>query len=308
MSGRPTGVLVMAYGGPSRLAEVEPYLMDVRGFRPTPPTVVEEVRRRYEAIGGRSPILERTRAQARALEAALNSNGNRFSAAVGMRHWTPYIRDALAELQAADISRAVGVVMAPHYSRMSIDAYYRKVREAGIAIEIAPIEEWHLLPGYLEALAARVRQALERFPAAGRDGIPVIFTAHSLPRRILEWDDPYPGQLEATMRAVLDRLGDRPHRFAYQSAAMTGDPWLGPDAGDVLEELAAEGYRAAVLAPVGFTCEHVEVLYDVDIELQRRAGELGVRLERVDMVNDDPGMMAGLADLVRQTAAARGWI
>ena len=308
MSGEPIGVLVMAYGGPTRLAEVAPYLMDVRGFRPTPPEVIDEVRRRYEAIGGRSPILERTEAQAAALEAALNRNGSRYRAAVGMRHWSPYIRDALARLASARICRAVGIVMAPHYSQMSIDAYYRKVEEAGTAVEIAPIREWHLLPGYVCALATRVRSALARFPADARDEIPVVFTAHSLPRRILEWNDPYPAQLEGTMQAVLAHLGDRLHRFAYQSAAMTRDPWLGPDAGEVLEQLAADGHRAVVLAPIGFTCEHVEVLYDLDIELQQRARALGVRLERTDMVNDDPGMMAGLADLVRQTAATKGWV
>lgn len=307
MSAAPIGVLVMAYGGPDRLEEVEPYLLDVRGFRPTPQTVVQEVRRRYQAIGGRSPILERTRAQAAVLEGALNTNGQRFRTVVGMRHWTPYIREALAELQAEGIARAVGVVMAPHYSRMSIDAYYRKVEEAGIGIEVAAIREWHLLPGYVEALAVRVGAALDRFPPDQRERIPVIFTAHSLPRRILEWNDPYPSQLEATMRAVLHLLGDRPHRFAYQSAAMTREPWLGPDAGEVLAELARQGYSGAVLAPIGFTCEHVEVLYDVDIELRERAGALDLRLERIEMVNDDRIMLADLATRVRQAAVERGW-
>jgi len=308
MSGETIGVLVMAYGGPNTIDEVEPYLMDVRGFRPTPAHVVDEVRRRYEAIGGRSPILERTQAQAKALEDALNTNGRRFTTVVGMRHWHPYIADALGRFADADVRRVVGLVMAPHYSRMSIEVYYTEVTEAKSDVAIAPIREWHLLPGFIDALTDRVRGAIGRFPARERERVPVIFSAHSLPQRILEWGDPYPEQLEATMHAVLERLGKRTHRFAFQSAAMTKDPWLGPDAGDVIAELAAEGHTGMVIAPIGFTCEHVEVLYDVDVEFQERARELGVRLERIDMVNDHPLMIADLARIVRETATAQGWL
>lgn len=308
--GAPIGVLVMAYGGPSSLDEVEPYLLDVRGFRPTPAAVVEEVRSRYAAIGGRSPILERTETQARALETALNGNGHSFAAIVGMRHWRPRIRTALARFDALGAAGVVGVVMAPHYSRMSIDRYFEQVEEARGGLGVAAIEEWHLLPGYLEALAERVREGIERFPAAVRDEVAVLFTAHSLPQRILEWADPYPEQLAATVQAVLPRIGRTPpeHRFAYQSAAITPDPWLGPDAGTVLDELAAAGYRHVLVAPIGFTCEHVEVLYDVDVELRRRADALGVQLERIVMVNDHPAMIGGLAGLVRDTAQQRGWL
>ena len=305
---QPIGLLVMAYGGPNAFAEVEPYLLDVRGFRPTPPEIVEEIKARYAAIGGCSPILKRTEAQARALEAVLGRNGRRFPIVVGMRHWQPRIREALARLADAGIQRAVGLVMAPHYSRLSIDLYFKLVEETSGPVEVAPIREWHLLPGYLAAVVDRVRAALERFPAAAREEVPVIFTAHSLPRRILEWQDPYLVQLAATVQALLERLGPRPHWFAYQSAAMTPDPWLGPDAGTALDELAAAGHRQVLIAPIGFTCEHVEVLYDVDIGLRRRAEALGVHLERMAMVNDHPEMIAGLANLVRATAEERGWL
>lgn len=302
------GLLVMAYGGPGSLDEVEPYLRDVRGFRDTPPEVVDEVRARYAAIGGRSPILERTAAQAQALGEVLNTNGRRFTAVVGMRHWHPYIGDALVRLAEVRVERAVGLVMAPHYSRMSIELYFKEVEEARTTVKLAAIREWHLLPGYLEALADCVRAALARFPADVRDDVPLILTAHSLPERILEWEDPYPAQLAATTRAVVERLGERSHRLAYQSAAMTREPWLGPDAGDVIAELAREGHRHVLLVPIGFTCEHVEVLYDVDIVLRRRALELGVHLERTDMVNDHPLMIRDLAHLVRATAATEGWL
>jgi len=302
------GVLVMAYGGPNNLDEVEPYLLDVRGYRPTAPEIIHAVRGRYREIGGRSPILERTQAQAAALETALNHNGQTFKTFVGMRHWHPYIKEALAEMANAGITRAVGLVMAPHYSRMSVGAYFKKVGEAQSPIEIACIERWPLLPGYPDALADRVRAALEKFPAVVRATVPIIFTAHSLPQRILEWNDPYPDELRATVAAVMERLGPHPHMFAFQSAAMTPDPWLGPDAGEVIARLAREGHKHVLIAPIGFVCEHVEILYDVDIVFQRQAESLGVKLERIEMLNTAPRMMAGLAELVRRTAQEKKWL
>jgi len=306
------GVLVMAYGGPNRLAEVEPYLLDVRGGRLTSPETIHEVRERYREIGGRSPILERTQVQAEALEIALNKEGQIFKAFVGMRHWHPYIKDTLAAMAGAGITQAVGLVMAPHYSRMSIGAYYKKVAEANSLIEMARIERWHLLPGYLEALAERVRAALEKFPADVRATVPVIFTAHSLPQRILEWGDPYPDELRATVEAVMERLGHQPHEFAYQSAAMTPDPWLGPDAGEVIARLAKEGQHQSrgqvIIAPIGFVCEHVEILYDVDIVFKRQAESLDLHLERIEMLNTAPPMIAGLAEAVREKATEAGWL
>lgn len=304
----------MAYGGPDRLDEVEPYLMDVRGHRPTAPEIVREVRERYREIGGRSPILERTRAQAMALEAALNDRVDKgrsrprpFRTFVGMRHWHPYIHEALAGMVEAGITRAVGLVMAPQYSRMSVGAYFQKVEAAGAPVEMARIERWHLLPGYVEALAGRVRDALNRFPAEVRPEVPIVFTAHSLPERILDWGDPYPDELRQTVAGVMERLGPRPHEFAFQSAAMTPDPWLGPDAGEVIAQLAAQGRRQVLLAPIGFVTEHVEILYDVDIAFRRQAASLGMRLERIDMLNDAPAMIAGLAGLVWDKAEAAGW-
>ncbi len=302
------GVLVMAYGGPNNIEEVEPYLMDVRGGRPTAPQIVHEVVERYRQIGGRSPILERTQAQAGALEAALNRDGHTFKAFVGMRHWHPYIREALADMAAAGIQRAVGLAMAPHYSRMSIGAYFNKVDEAGSPVEIARVERWHLLPGYLDALANHVRAALQKFPVEERDQAPILFTAHSLPQRILSWGDPYPDELLATVAAVMERLGPHPHEFVFQSAAISSEPWLGPDAGQAIARLAAEGKRNVLLAPIGFVCEHVEVLYDVDIVFKRHAEGLGMRLERIEMLNTAPLMIDGLADLVRSKAQEAGWL
>ena len=301
------GVLVMAYGGPDNLEEVEPYLIDVRGYRPTAPDIIHEVRERYREIGGRSPILERTRAQADALQNALNENDESFKVFVGMRHWHPFIADTLKELRRQGIDKAVGLVMAPHYSRMSIQAYFQKIEDADSGMQIAPIHNWHLLPEYLDALTDRMQAALNRFPEAVRADVPVIFTAHSLPERILEWGDPYPSQLLATTEALMERLGSRPYEFAYQSAAISSIPWLGPDASEVMERYAAEGAQHLLICPIGFVCEHVEILYDIDIVYQRLAQKLGVHLERIEMLNDSPEMIRGLAGLVRQTAQEASW-
>jgi protoporphyrin/coproporphyrin ferrochelatase len=302
------GVFVMAYGGPNNLDEVEPYLLDVRGYRPTSQEIIHEVRERYREIGGRSPILEQTQAQADALESVLNKNGGQFKAYIGMRHWHPFIKDALAEMQAEGIEKAVGVVMAPHYSRMSIGAYYQRLEEANSPIAFTRIENWHLETGYINVLAERVRDALNRFPKEIRGDVPVIFTAHSLPEKILEWNDPYPVQLRETVSAVMEKLGSQPHEFAYQSAAISTIPWLGPDAGEVIERFASEGKKHILLCPIGFVCEHVEILYDIDIVYQNLAKSLNIQLERIEMLNTAPEMIDGLAGLIHEKAKEAGWL
>lgn len=302
------GVLVMAYGGPNTIDEVEPYLMDVRGHRPTAPEIIHEVRERYREIGGRSPILEQTQAQATALETALNISDNSFKVFVGMRHWHPYIKDTLAEMRSQGIERAVGLVMAPHYSRMSIGAYYKKIEEANLPITFSRVEDWHLQSGYLNALTRRVLAALQRFPEEIRGQVPVVFTAHSLPERILEWNDPYPTQLRETVSALMEWLGSQLHEFAYQSAAISSEPWLGPDASEVIERFVSEGKRNILLCPIGFVCEHVEILYDIDIVYQNLAKSLDVHLERIEMLNTAPQMVDGLAQLIREKARESGWL
>ncbi|MGI8644472.1 MAG: ferrochelatase [Thermomicrobiales bacterium] len=301
-------VLMMAYGGPDKIEDVPDYLRDVRSYRPTSDELIHEIAERYERIGGRSPILELTQAQAAALEAKLNDDpvGPRWNVHVGMRHWHPFIKDVLAELEGETIAKVVGLVMAPHYSRMSIGAYYKRVEAAGSPIQVVPIERWHLLPGYLDALADRVGDALQKFPAEVRKDVPVIFSAHSLPEKIQEWDDPYPRELQETVAAVAERISPQPYTFAYQSAAMTPDPWLGPDVAETVERYAAEGKQHILVAPVGFVTEHVEILYDIDVDFMQQAEKLGVRLERIEMLNDHPLMIAALADLVRARAAQAG--
>lgn len=304
--GETRHVLMMAYGGPDKIEDVPDYLRDVRNYRPTSEELIHEIAERYAEIGGRSPILELTRAQAGALETALNENpeGPRWRVHVAMRHWHPFIKDVLAELEAEGVTRVVGLVMAPHYSRMSIGAYYKRLDEAGSPIEVVQIERWHLLPGYLDALADRVRVALaKKFPAEVRSEVPVIFSAHSLPEKIQEWDDPYPRELRETVAAVAERIAPHPYTFSYQSAAMTPDPWLGPDVAEVVEGYAAQGKKHVLVAPIGFVTEHVEILYDIDVDFMKRAKAIGVHLERIEMLNAHPLMIGALADLVKARAA-----
>jgi protoporphyrin/coproporphyrin ferrochelatase len=301
MADESLAVLLMAYGGPGSLDDVEPYLRDVRGGRPTAPELVREIRHRYEQIGGRSPILPITEAQAAGLAAA-----TRLPVYVGMRHWHPYIAETVERLVAARHRRVVAIVMAPHYSTMSVGAYEKRLLEASAGrLELALVRSWGDHPLFLDAVAEQLSQTLQRFPDPA--AVRVLFTAHSLPQRILAAGDPYPDQLRASAAAVAKRLRLPAWEFAFQSAGATSEPWLGPDAGEVIERLAGEARREFIVAPVGFVCDHVEILFDVDIEYQALARKLGVRLERPRSLNDSPMLIACLADLVKTAAAERGW-
>src|ERR1700752_3217945 len=304
MTAEQIAVLVMAYGGPGNIDEVEAYLMDVRGGRPTKPQLIEEIRARYARIGGRSPILEFTRAQAAEIGRVL---GGRFAAFVGMRHWHPFIQEAVKDISMAGFRRVVGVAMAPHYSNMSVGAYEKKLLQAADGLlDVTLVRTWWNQPQFLDATASRISDALERFPSNAN--VAVIFTAHSLPEKIVASADPYPDELKASAQEVAKRAGIAEWRLAYQSAGATPEPWLGPDAEEVITELARAGHKAVLLVPIGFVCDHVEILYDIDVEYQAVARRLGIRLERTESLNDDPGLVSAVAAAVRQAAAQRGWL
>ncbi|RME13512.1 MAG: ferrochelatase [Ardenticatenia bacterium] len=303
----PIALLVMAYGGPNSLDDIEPYLLDIRGGRATPPELVEEIRERYALIGGRSPLLDITRAQAEALAAALNAEGTAtFKPYVGMRHWFPYIREAVEQIVADGLTRVVALVMAPHYSRMSIGAYIKKVEEAvaelGADLDITYVRHWGDHPLYIEAVAEHIREALQKFAPEERERVKLLFTAHSLPVAIMQQGDPYDAQLRETARLVAERLGWPEERwlFCYQSAGASNAKWLGPDINDVLPELAAQGETAVLVAPVGFVADHVEILYDIDIEARQIAEAHGLHLERMASMNTAPRFIEALAAVVRE--------
>ena len=310
---RPIAVLLMAMGGPDSLDDVEPYLLDVRGGRSTPPELVEEIRERYRMTGGRSPVLDITRELAGKLQAGLNRPGlPPFRTFVGLRHWHPRISEAWADVVAAGAQRVVAVCMAPHYSAMTVGKYLEKLEEArrevgGADIPLTTVGSWSRHPRLVDALAGAVTEGLQQFPDEERDEVPILFSAHSLPQRILAEGDPYPDEVAATVEAVCRRLAeDRdgapvPARFAYQSQGRSDELWLGPTVETVLEELAGEGHRNVLMAPVGFLSDHVEITYDIDVEFRAQADKLGLRLERMPMLNATDPLVHTVAALVDQS-------
>ena len=285
-----TGVLLMAYGTPRNVDEVEAFYTDIRGGRPPTPELLAKLRARYEAVGGSTPLLDVSRRQAEALEEAL---GPGFRVFLGMRHWQPYIRDAVAAMEAAGIRRAVALALAPHYSALSVGAYMQAVEDGGSHIAFHQVRGWHLQPAYLQALADRVRTA-----SAGFEPEVVVFTAHSLPRHILESGDPYPDQLRETSEALAKRLALRRWQFAYQSAGATGDAWLGPDILETIDQLAGDGVRRVLAAPIGFISDHLEILYDLDVQARQRAAAHGLELRRTESLNDVPKLIQALKTAV----------
>jgi ferrochelatase len=303
---RTIGVMVMAYGGPGSLDEIGPYLADIRGGRPTSEELLHEITERYRLIGGRSPILELTTAQANGIEQALNADapeGVRYKTYVGMRHWHPYIGEVVPQMLADGVDEVVGVVMAPHFSRMSIGAYMGKLDKAltenNAQVPVHKIDSWKDEPSFIDAITERIKAALLKFPEDIRADVPILFTAHSLPARVLESGDPYPEELQTSVRLVADKLQPNDHRWAFQSQGATAEPWLGPTVEETLEQLKEEGKHHVLMVPIGFVCDHVEVLYDVDIEHKEQAAELGIQLERTEMLNDDPGLVNAVAAAVR---------
>jgi ferrochelatase len=276
----------MAYGSPSSAEDVRPYLEDVRGGRPVSDQAVAELAQRYRRIGGRSPLDDVTEDQRAALERELG-----LPVFVGMKHWRPRIAEAVDAALAGGATRVVGLVLAPHYSGMSVGEYRERLEEAlrGRA-DLVLIESWHDDPAFVDVLADRVR---------GTDAW-VVFTAHSLPERILADGDPYREQLLETSQLVVERAGLDRWSFAFQSASPTGEPWLGPDILDELERLYADGVRKVLVAPVGFVSDHLEILWDLDVQAREKAEELGLELSRIDSLNDDPAFIRALAGVVRR--------
>lgn len=302
-SKRSTAVLLMAMGGPDCLENVEPFLLDVRGGRPTPPELVEEIRERYRATGGKSPAVGITQEVAKKLERRLNGSGNgRYRVYVGLRHWHPFIKDTYAELLKESPDQIIGLCMAPQQSSLSTGAYRKKVEEArtGLADQtpVTYVGSWNKHPRLIAAIMENIRQGLQKFPADVRATVPVLFTAHSLPERIVAMKDPYPDEVKGTVEAVTQVLGNQPTYFAYQSQGRSNEPWLGPTVEAMLERVKQEGHRHVLVAPIGFICDHVETLFDIDIELKQLAVSKGLQLERMPMLNDSPAMLETLRDVL----------
>ncbi len=305
-----TGVLLMAYGSPAGPEELEAFYTSVRGGRRPSPEMLRELAERYRAIGGRSPLGEITRRQAAALQARLDGDApGRFRVYVGMRHSPPFIAETVASMAADGMTQGVGLALAPHYSRMGVGAYIaaaEAARATAPALSLRYVERWGEHPRFLDALAARLSDALATLPVDVRRAAPVVFTAHSLPKQALAAGDSYLGELRQTCEGVSARAGAADWILAYQSAGRTAEPWLGPDVREVLRGMrgSGSGAQTVVICPIGFVCDHLEVLYDIDVECRALAASLGLRLVRAASLNDCPLLIEALTDLVRRTAAS----
>ncbi len=313
-------ILLLAYGGPNSLDDIPAYVSNIRGGRPVPPQVLEEITRRYRLIGGRSPLLDITRRIAARLQDEVG-----MPVYVGMRHWYPYIADTVSQMARDGITRAVAICLAPHYSALSVGAYRMKleetlakwgtdfrVRKGGLespplrapsenhGMSVDFIESWHTQPHYLAGIAANVQETLARFPSNAR--VKIIFTAHSLPASIVQKGDPYDAQLRETARLLAQELNltDERWTLCYQSASRSNMPWLGPQIEELVPQLAQAGERDLLIAPIGLITDHAEVLYDLDIGVQEIARAHNLRVERTPMLNDSPALVAALAELVRE--------
>jgi ferrochelatase len=290
----------MAYGTPDSIEEIEPYLADIRKGRKPTPEAVQELESRYNRIGGRSPLLEITRAQASALERKLQSENIDARVYFGMKHWHPYIREVVPQIINDGFRKVIGLALAPHYSQMSIGGYKRAFDEANAdRLETDFVESWHDNPLFHAAIAEKIREALTRFP--NPKNVELLFTAHSLPERILQQNDPYPNQLQSSCKAVATILKHERWSFAYQSPGMTQEKWLGPD---ILESLAQLSQRddleGVLVVPIGFVADHLEILYDIDVEARGYARSHDLHLERTTSLNATPAFIAALADIVKK--------
>jgi ferrochelatase len=311
----PVGVLVMAYGTASGPEDIERYYTDIRGGRAPSPEHLAELQDRYAAIGNVFPLLDTTRAQAAGLVDRLNGDETTYRAYLGMKHSAPVISETVTRMRDDGIERAVGIVMAPHWSGMSVESYVERVRgavdELGDGPTFSFLRNYHAHPSFVKFLATRVSDALERLAPADRSGAMVLFTAHSLPTRVMEDGSlrcktcdcaescRYRDGLQETADLVAETIGLDSYRIAWQSAGRTADPWWGPPVEESILEAAAMGHRAVVVCSAGFVADHLEILYDLDIEAKAVAEGAGIRFTRTKMPNADPEFLDVLAEVVR---------
>jgi len=306
MSKRKVGVLVMSYGTPESMDHIEAYYTHIRRGSPPSPEQLKALTDRYEAIvGGFFPLRENTNRQVEALEQTLNRDSAdiEYKCYQGLKHASPFIEDGVKRMAEDGIREAVGIVLAPHYSVMSVGGYIKRAQETAepLGMQMKFVKSYHLHPKLLQALSERVTAALESMEGVAKENVRVIFSAHSLPEKILEMRDPYPDQLLASSKAVADLAGITNWQFAWQSAGQTATPWLGPDIMDVLETIhREEQVENVLLCPIGFVSDHLEVLYDIDIECQSLAKRLGMRLARTTSLNTDPLYMETLRDSINE--------
>lgn len=309
MSKKVIGILAMNYGTPRSEEEILPYYTHIRRGRPPEPEQLADLTARYKAIGGLSPLNEITARQDEGLLKLLTEMDpeHEYKIYTGRKHVYPFVEDAVKQMVEDGITEAIGVVWAPHYSTMSIGSYIKYAKDAvekyGGPAKITFVEDWHLQPLFVQSTAKRVAEALAQFPEEKRADVPVLFTAHSLPERILQMGDPYPKQIEESAAAISSSIDHANWMTGWQSAGRTPEPWLGPDILDVIRDLAEKDVDSLVVCPFGFVSDHLEVVYDVDLEAKPLAEELGIKLVRVASPNDEPEFLRAVATAVLQQGA-----
>ncbi len=300
VSGKPS-VLLMAYGSPNSLYEVGDYLSEIRGGRKPTTAEVEGLKNKYRLVGGKTPLLEITRSQAKGLERKLRGEGLAEHVYIGMKHWHPFIEESVQRIVQDGATSITGIALAPHYSRLSIGGYDEKVRR-GLAklqvnIPFVMVRNWHTEESLIKALTNRVREGLRRLEQPKKAA--VLFTAHSLPKKAVAPDDPYQAQLLETSRLVAESSVVKAWDFAFQSSGEPRDDWLGPQIREQIGKLRNQGFEEMLVCPVGFVSDHLEILYDLDIEARHYAASLGARLERTASLNDDQEFINSLASVAR---------
>jgi len=287
---------------------MEPYLTDIRRGRKPTPEAVENLKARYKRIGGRSPLLEITNAQASALEKLLRTQGLDVRTYVGMKHWHPYIREIVPQIVGDEFQRIIALVLAPHYSQISIGGYRQALDQSIVSagnVKVSFIESWYDNVVFHRAVSEKVKEGLEHFSEPTK--VEVLFTAHSLPERILEQKDPFPTQLLESCKAVAQQSKLADWSFAYQSAGETGEKWLGPDILETLQTTSLHHHTNVLVVPIGFVADHLEILYDIDVEAQEFAKTHGLNLKRIESLNASPTFIAALADVISKRAGREHW-
>lgn len=299
-------VLLMAYGTPDSIADVPAYYTHIRGGRRPSDEAIADLERRYRAVGGGTPLRQITETVRDRLRSELARGGRDMAVYVGMKHWHPYIAEAVREMANSGIERVTAVALAPHYSRLSVGAYREAVEKAvtelGNPFDVSFVDSWFDQPAFISLIALRIGAALAHMQGAATPLL--VFSAHSLPVRIREWNDPYEAQLLESAAMVAKQLALLDWRFAWQSAGGSREPWIGPDILQYLETLRDEGVRSVLQVPIGFVCDHLEILYDIDIEAKQRAAELGMTLERTELPNASADFVSMLTSVVRSAPRA----
>lgn len=303
------GLLVMAYGTPYNLDDLERYYTHIRHGRKPTPEMIEELRSRYEAIGGISPLVKITLEQAEKLEEHLNKiqQNIEFKMYLGLKHIQPFIEDAVHQMHADGIEEAISIVLAPHFSTFSIKSYNGRAQEEAEklgGLKIRTIESWYQEPKFIDYWAGKIKKIFDKMPEEEKADAVLIVSAHSLPEKILQFGDPYPSQLKETADLIAEQAGVKKYVVGWQSAGQTPEPWLGPDVQDLTRDLYKEHhYKAFVYAPVGFVSEHLEVLYDNDYECRKVTEELGVSYYRPEMPNAKEEFIDALSTVVLKMTA-----